>query len=304
MAKTKQIPHRPKTQQPAKQTSGRTAALARWKPRGPFRFLDLPPELRTHILELAILDWTSHRSVLNLFLTSRALYAEAASVFYHEVLLDSRSITKNNTHLVKKRKKKQPGADTDADDANPFLSAPLTPLSPRLHVRALTLRFRAEDQLRVFGALYASALRAMASRGALRSLRLEVESKFPADDFWGGNAASTSSFFASPAGDYDLFCDDAELRNGNEGEGEVWAPAFVAHHAFQAFLAFLRDSGVPRLTLYVQAAAHHRLWCPYHRTRASGAAPCEGEWPGKAVLLKVDRKRLVRTLLGVRIAGP
>ncbi|KAI0599950.1 hypothetical protein F4775DRAFT_101142 [Biscogniauxia sp. FL1348] len=293
MAKTRPIPYRPKIQ-PAKQPA---APAARWKPRGPFRFLDLPPELRTQIIELAILDWTSHRDVVSLFLTCRTLYAEAASVFYHEVLLDDSTNTQQQQLLGKKKK----NGSAAAAAVNPFLAGALGPLSPRLHVCALTVRLCAEDQIRAFAHLYAGALRDMAARGSLRSLRLEVGSKFPADDFWGG--AATASDDDDNDDDGDLFCDNVRLLAGGAQRdvGEVWAPAFVAGPAFQAFLAFLQDSGIPRVTLYVDAAEHNKLWCPFHRVHSSGT-PCEGGWPGKVMLLKVDRKKLVRTLMGLHIA--
>ncbi|KAI1484433.1 hypothetical protein F5X96DRAFT_450565 [Biscogniauxia mediterranea] len=294
MAKTRPIPYRPRPKiQPARQPA---ALVARWKPRGPFRFLDLPPELRTHILELAILDWTSHRDVVSLFLTCRALYAEAASVFYHEVLLDDST----SARLLKRTR------SAAAPAANPFLAGALSPLSPRLHVRALTVRFCADDQIRAFADLYAGALRDMAARGSLRSLRLEVGSKFPADDFWGGTATASDDDDDDNDDGGDLSCDNVRLLGGGGAQrdvDEVWAPAFVATPAFQAFLGFLQDSGIPRVTLYVDAGEHNKLWCPFHRVHSSGA-PCEGEWPGKVMLLKVDRKKLVRTLMGVQIAEP
>ncbi|KAI1500280.1 hypothetical protein F5X99DRAFT_252404 [Biscogniauxia marginata] len=262
MAKIRPIPFRHKI--PHK------TALSKWKPQGPFRFLDLPPELRAHILELAILDWMSHKDVVNLFLTCRRLYAEAASMFYHEVLLD-------NTQL--------------RGSADPFLTGTLNQLSPRLHVRSLIIRFCLEDQIRSFKDLYADALRAMVDQGNLRSLRLEVESKFPSDDFWGESSGD------------DLFCDEVKLLDGKGRDIEIWAPSFVTTTAFQGFLRFLKNSGIPKMTLYVEAEEHNKLWCPFHRVHASGS-PCTGEWQGKARLLKVDRKKLVRTLVGAQVAEP
>ncbi|KAI0016160.1 hypothetical protein F4780DRAFT_709544 [Xylariomycetidae sp. FL0641] len=241
----------------------------KWVPKGSFRLFDLPPELRTHILELAILACDSHRDVLHIFQSCRRLYVEAASLFYREVSLD-------NTRLRLK------------GTSDLFLMRPLTELSPWLHVQSLIIKFCLEAQLKKSHSSYGRTLREMAKKGNLRSLRLQIERQFPSDNFWGG-------------GD-DLFAEDEVcLVSGKKKDVKVWTPEFIAKPPFQAFLKFLQDSGIPKLTLVIEAEEHYKFWCPFHRPHRSGAA-CQGEWPGQARYLKVNRKALLEAFAGAQVA--
>ncbi|KAH9903812.1 hypothetical protein F4778DRAFT_100560 [Xylariomycetidae sp. FL2044] len=243
-----------------------------WKPRGPFRFLDLPPELRNHIIRLVILDWNStHKDVVHLFLACHQVYAEAASMFYYEVVLD-------NTQLVK-------------DVTDPFLVGRLSRLSPRLYVRDLTIKFCIEDQIQLFSEVYPQTLQEMVENGNLRHLRLEIGSNWPSYGFWGLGEA--------------LYCDEVRLVTGKRkgAETEITAPLFVTKPPFQNFLKFLRESTVPKIAVFVNSFDHHTFWCQFHRVHSSGK-PCEGEWEGKARWLKVDRIKLYKALKGARQLRP
>ncbi|KAH9989367.1 hypothetical protein F4779DRAFT_632187 [Xylariaceae sp. FL0662B] len=237
--------------------------------RGPFRFFDLPPELRDHILRLVLLSWDSpHKDVLHLFLTSRRMYTEAASMFYHEVLLD-------NTQLK--------------GTADPFLTGPLTSVTPRIHVRNLIIRFSMRDQIHTFGESYGTALRGMAEHGNLQHLRLEILECFPSSSFWG-------------LGD-DLYYDDVQLVVRDPTSLETWAPLIITTPKFQNFLKFLDELNIPKVTLWVDAEDHYTFWCPFHRAHPSGKK-CGGEWRGKAKLLRVQWKRMFQVYRGAQVARP
>ncbi|KAI1401453.1 hypothetical protein F4819DRAFT_458336 [Hypoxylon fuscum] len=238
--------------------------------KGSFRFFDLPPELRDHILRLILLDLDfAHKDILNLFLTCERLYAEAASIFYYEVLLD-------NVQL--------------RGTADPFLKGSLTRVAPRQHVRNLIIKFNLKDQACLFGELYAAALSEMAELGRLQHLRLEFASRFPVDDFWGFEDEW-----------YD--CHDIRVAAG-KGKGQlISAPVFVTKPPFQEFLKFLEESPIPKITLYVDAEDHPEFWCSFHRVHPSGVA-CGGDWKGKARLLKVHRLAVCKALRGAQPAVP
>ncbi|KAK9780996.1 hypothetical protein AB5N19_07473 [Seiridium cardinale] len=237
----------------------------RWKPPGPFRFFDLPPELRRHVLEM-LAQVNAHRDVLSLFLTCERMYSEAASIFYQEVVL--------NTLL-------SPGKP------DPFLAGPATRICARRHTRIMSIQFRIREHAHLFYARYGPALRDMVEHGALRRLELQIHSLFPSADFWGG--------------DGDDLAQEFELVGRRKGK-QTMAPRFVTEPPFQSFLKFLRDANVPQLRLYVEALDHHQFWCQFHRAHASGGN-CEGEWKGKAKMLKVNWKQVVQAFKGARAVG-
>ncbi|KAI1077300.1 hypothetical protein F5B20DRAFT_269482 [Whalleya microplaca] len=232
----------------------------------PFRFFDLPPELRDQILKLVILGWDSpHKDVLHLFLTSERMYAEAASMFYHEVLLD-------NTQLK--------------GTADPFLTGPLTRVTPRVHVRNLIIKFSMRDQIQTFGESYGVALRGMAEHGNLQKLHLEIGSSFPSSYFWG---------LAD-----DMYCDDVQLVR-KRTPLEITAPLIVTTPKFQNFLKLLDELDIQKITLWVSAQDHYHFWCPFHRAHPSGKE-CDGEWRGKAKLLKINWKKMFHAFKGAQAA--
>ncbi|KAH8201658.1 hypothetical protein TruAng_004179 [Truncatella angustata] len=250
----------------SKPISARSQQLktTQWKPPGSFRFFDLPPELRRHILEHLVQDpATAHRYVLALFLTCERLYSEAAALYYHEVVLDI-------THRMR---------------PDPFLTGPSTRISPRSYVRTLSIHFYISERIHRFYTLYGPALRDMVEHGTLQRLELEIHSRFPAEDFWGGDS------------DTDL-ASEVLVKNKSKGK-EILAPRFAIEHPFQSFLKFLQDANVPQLRLYVYAFDHHPFWCRFHRAHSSES--CGGEWKGKTKMLKIKWKDVVTILGGARI---
>lgn len=244
---------------PISSRSGQLRPVQR-RPPGTFRFFDLPPELRHHILEILVRDLkTAHKDILSLFLTCERLYSETASLFYHEVVLDTT------------RSRGKP---------DPFLSGPATRISPRRHVRTLSIYFYIKEHTHLFYTRYRSAIRDMAERGTLHRLELEIHSCFPSADFWGSGDEADIDFVTK--------------RPGKEVSG----PRFVAEPSFQSFLKFLHDAKVPQLRLYVDAADHQLFWCQFHRTPASGRV-CDGEWKGKTKMLKINWKQLIHDFRGV-----
>ncbi|XXH03060.1 hypothetical protein Hte_009450 [Hypoxylon texense] len=125
----------------------------------PFRFLDLPPELRDHIIEIILRD--AHEDVLHLFLTCQQIYAATASLFYHHVSIQLR------------------------DDIHPLLLGSLTRVSARQNVQNLRIRFTMKESESFLDRLYGTTLREMAEKGSLQQLRIEIGSCFPNDEFWG-----------------------------------------------------------------------------------------------------------------------
>jgi hypothetical protein len=241
---------------------------AQWKPTGPFRFFDLPPEIRHQVLKALVQDLTTaHADVLNLFLTCARLYSETASLFYYEVVL-------NTTRSMGK--------------PDPFLIGSTTRITPRRHVRTLTIQFYLQEHMHLFYSRYGPALRDMAQQGTLQRLELEIHSCFPSADFWGGGGS-----------DGDASAQVFELVGKRKGK-ELLAPRFVAEPPFQSFLKFLKDADVPQLRLRVDAYDHHQIWCRFHRQHTSGNK-CEGEWKGKARMLKVDLKQVIQTFRGARL---
>lgn len=249
----------------SKPISSRSGQLkpVQWKPSGPFRFFDLPPELRRRILEDVIQELTTGRKdVLSLFLTCERLHSETASLFYNEVVIDT----------TRCRGK-----------ADPFLIGRATRISPRRHVKVLSIQFHVKEYAHFFYARYAAPIQDMVEHGVLRRLQLEIHSQFPSADFWGHGDDDHVDFITK--------------RNGMELSG----PRFVAEKPFQSFLKFLRDTKVFQLRIYVEASDHHPFWCPFHRAPTAGAI-CDGEWKGKTKMLKINWKQVIKIFIGVRAA--
>ncbi|KAF3057140.1 hypothetical protein GL218_06057 [Daldinia childiae] len=251
-----------------KASPARKPPVKYWK--GPFRFFDLPPELRDHILKLILLDWDStSKDAVYLFLTNKRIYAEAASIFYYEVLLD-------NMHLK--------------GTADPFLAGSLTAVTPRLYVRNLIIRFLMKEQMHLFGEVYGTALQEMTSNGKLQSLRLEIGSRFPCYEFWGYED--------------ELFVYDNIRIVAEKWKGMVIsAPLFITKEPFQNFLKFLEESKIPKIRLFVDAEDHSKFWCMFHRPHPSGKK-CDGEWRGNAKVLKIQWTSLVKALKGAKAVEP
>ncbi|KAI8624065.1 hypothetical protein F5Y19DRAFT_337949 [Xylariaceae sp. FL1651] len=261
---SKSIAFRPKPWQ-------ETSAATRWRPRGPFRLFDLPPELRIQILNTALLDCESHKQVVQIFLACQRLYTETASIFYDEVWLDI----------------------TNRSSPPPLFAEPITPLSPRLHVRRIVLKLYPKDNLRSFNELYVPVLRDMASQGNLRVLQLQINGRFPGMDFWTDHYSNE-----------DDFCEtEIPLLVGPDMRIEYLASAFVVAPPFQSFLDFLAEPGVPKVSLHIDSFDHYRFWCLLHRKHPSGLQ-CHGLWPGKAKRLKVNQKSLIRLFRGARAVQP
>ncbi|OTA68582.1 hypothetical protein K449DRAFT_461419 [Hypoxylon sp. EC38] len=211
---------------------------------GPFRFFDLPPELRDHILKLLLFDsCASGRYPARLFLICRRIYAEAASIFYDEVFLENMGLS---------------------GTPDRFLTTSLTRVAPRQYVRNLRMRFEIKDQIHLVGELYSTALNEMAEEGNLQHLRLEIENCFPSCEFWGYED--------------DLSAYDDILVPGGKGKGTVISgPLFIMRAPFQSFLKFLDESKIPKITLLVDARDHSEFWCPFHRVHSKGRK-CDGQW--------------------------
>ncbi|KAI1298529.1 hypothetical protein F5Y03DRAFT_267771 [Xylaria venustula] len=261
---SKSIASRPK---PSHQQSTPT----KWRPRGSFRLFDLPPELRTQVLDLALLDCEEQFQVLKIFLASRRLYSEAAEIFYHDISLD---ITD---------RKQPPG----------LLAGPITPLSPRLHVRTMDLKIWPNTNLRSFNEVYVPLLREMADQGTLHTLHLEVNGQDPWVDFFMDDWSGDDGF------------DDTEvpLLLGPDRSIEYLGPAFLAAQPFQTFLEFLSDPRIPKVVLYTSSDDHYHFWCDFHRKLSSKLRlPCDGgSWRGKSARLRVNQKHLIRRFRDARI---
>ncbi|KAI0881470.1 uncharacterized protein GGS22DRAFT_172237 [Annulohypoxylon maeteangense] len=238
-----------------------------WK--GPFRFFDLPPELRDYILKIIILNWdANNKDIIHLFLSCQRIYAEAATIFYREVYLD-------NMHL--------------RGTADPFLTGSVTGIAPRQYVQTLTIRFVMKDQIYLFGESYGTALREMVDGGKLQLLQLEIGSRFPNFEFWG-------------IPDETFACDKIRVK-GKQGEDMViLAPNFITKTPFQNFLKFLEEFKIPK-TVYVDANDHAKFWCLFHHVHPSGER-CGGEWIGNTRVLKIQWRSLVRSLKGAQLVEP
>lgn len=209
---------------------------------------------------------STHKDVLNLFLTCGSMYSEAASIFYREVVLDTT----------------QSRGTTD-----PFLSGQSNRFSSRRHVRNMTIKFYMKDHMHLFHEKYAPALKDMVEQGKLQSLQLEIRSRFPSAEFWGG--------------DQDVSLPETlRLIAGRNKDTEIIAPRFVAKRPFQSFLKFLKESNVPQIRLYIPSNDHHEFWCAFHRTHATGKE-CNGEWKGTASILRVKWKAVLKSLRGAQV---
>ncbi|KAI0186345.1 hypothetical protein EV127DRAFT_411294 [Xylaria flabelliformis] len=250
--------------------SHRLSSTAKWKSRGPFRLFDLPPELRAQIFNLALLDCEEQVQVLQIFLVSQRLYAEAAEIFYHHIWLDL----------------------TDRTEPPGLLAGPVTPLSPRLHVRTMDLKIYPKNNIRSFNEFYVPLLREMAAQGSLHTLRLEINGRFPRLDFWTDHWS-----------DDEEFCEtEIPLLIGPETNINYSGPAFLATQPFQTFLDFISDPRIPKVMLYISSADHYKFWCECHRKFSSQhKLPCVGgSWGGKSKRLRVNQKHLLRLFRNVR----
>ncbi|KAH8675533.1 hypothetical protein BX600DRAFT_452908 [Xylariales sp. PMI_506] len=247
---------------------------------GPFRYFDLPPELRNDILTFLIQGSDLHRDVLHLFLTSKRMYSEAASIFYYEVILD-----------------------TTQSQGRPdlFLTGPTSLVSPRRHVHSLRIMFYVKDHIHLFHELYAGAIKDMVERGRLQHLHLCIASRFPSSDFWGGVGAGGG--YAEEVKVILLSSSGASGGVGKKGQQdkEITAPIFVTKPPFQNFLRFLAEAQVQQLRLFVDGLDHHQFWCRFHRAHPSGRQ-CNGEWKGKARTLRIKWKEAVACLRGAQLA--
>ncbi|KAI1181938.1 hypothetical protein F5B17DRAFT_444647 [Nemania serpens] len=252
--------------------SQQLSTTARWKPKGPFRLFDLPPELRYQILSSALVDCEEQVQVLQIFLVSRRLYVEAAEIFYHDIQLDITDQTK------------PPG----------LFAEPLTSLSPRLHVCLMDLKIHLESNLRCFNAFYVPLLREMANRGNLRTLLLEIDGRFSRLDFWVDHWSGD--------GDGDFCETEIPLLVGPDTNVAYLGPAFLAAQPFQTFLDFLSEPRIPRVLLYTSSTGHYRFWCECHRKLSSKLGlPCDGgSWRGKSTRLRVNQKHLLRLFRNAR----
>ncbi|KAI0178573.1 hypothetical protein GGR52DRAFT_532658 [Hypoxylon sp. FL1284] len=239
-----------------------TTKVSTKRRNGPFRFLDLPPELRNHIIEIILLSTEYlHQDILHLFLSCQQIYSEAASQFYHHVSLDSIQL---------------------GESLHPFLAGTLSRVSARQHVHTLRVRFTMREKAYIIDGL-CTALRDMAEKGRLQHLRIEIGSCFPGNEFWGWDESHT-------------YCD---VRVGSgKGKGQViTAPLFITKPWFQTFVNFLGDTRIPKTSLHVDAEDHDKFWCPFHRAHPSGEK-CDGWWKGKSKFLKISRPNLVKALKG------
>ncbi|KAI0521570.1 hypothetical protein F5B22DRAFT_595452 [Xylaria bambusicola] len=255
------------------QLSHELPVAARWKPKGPFRLFDLPPELRVQVLSLALQDCEEQIHVIKIFLACRRLYTEAADIFYHETWVDI------------SRRPEPPG----------LLAEPITALSPRRHVRTMNLTISHKTNLRTFHSAYVPVLREMADKGGLHTLRLEISGRFSRIDFW------TDAW-----SDDDDFCDnEIPLLIGPGKDIEYQGPAFLAARPFQTFLDFLSDPHISKVMLYTASADHYEFWCECHRKLSSKLVPCNnGSWRGKASRLKVNQRRLLWLFRGAQTVRP
>ena len=249
--------------------------------------------------------------VLSLLLTSARMYKEAACIFYHDVRV---SLDDDGDDYYPECSGS--GGGSGGGKADRFLMGVpgprLTP--PRRFVRSLTLAFLLppEGHVHLLRDRYGPVLRDMAENGALKRLRLEIDSRFPAPDFWGGVGNSGDE---GEEGEVD---DDEVVRvllaggsgkggDKEAGRGEViCAPRFVTRPPFQGFLALLPEirARVPRLGLYVDARDHCGFWCAFHRVRAPAGSEqrCEGQWGGGRRFLKIRWREAVDVLAGARVA--
>lgn len=279
-------------------TLTKQSQATQWQPSGPFHFLDLPAELRAEILKLAILDARKNSSVVELMLVSQQLHDEVASTARKTTVLDMTRAHENVTYLV-----------------NAFSSAGSTAnVSLWRHVRYLVFRFHLLEHISIFGSPLAALLQFMTQHHKLSSLRLEIVSKFPSDDFWGsvttdienGDAAHVSE----PTFTHDpwqlCYMTTGSTRRAKGGtDADIFAPSLVSSTSFQNFLKFLFQSTVSQISLLVDAKDHQRFWCAFHQKRGAvldfSTMACVGI-PVSARQVEIDHKELIRTFAGARLS--
>ncbi|KAJ3574964.1 hypothetical protein NPX13_g4195 [Xylaria arbuscula] len=220
----------------------------------PFRLLDLPSELRLQILSRALPARTLRArarrpEVLAIFLTCRIIYQEAADVFYHE--------TRVNLLL----RRGPPG----------ILTEPLNPSSPRLQIRTLNLKIRLMDNIRDFFKTCVPAMREMAEKGKLHTLRLLIAGDWPVIE-----TRADTLVHLSPVLE--------EVRE---------ARAFTVALHFQNFLEFLSNPHIPKVELFVKAHNWFNFWCRFRRHRPRGAPCPRRRWPSPFIDFEVDQQHLL-----------
>ncbi|KAF7516243.1 hypothetical protein G7054_g14234 [Neopestalotiopsis clavispora] len=261
---------------------------SQWKPKGIFRFLDLPAELRHLILEYLVEDSrASHRHVVGLLSACRQLYRETAELCYRNV-----------TEI--------PCANYPDKPCRNLVARTYTDYMQRLYIRHLTIEFDLVWHMHNFQSRYAASFQDMVTRGKLTHLTLEIQGRpFPSSHFWGGRDADGDHGGDGPDG-VELVpagTSSSSRRKGQQPPIVVMAPRWVAGSGFQSFLQFLREATVPEIRLLVDAYNHHAFWCPFHRQHSNKRVACDGEWKGKQRrTLRVDWAQAVKALQGLRLA--
>lgn len=244
-------------------------------------FASLPPKLKKAILQSAInpgeplvLGWAAHESyrkdAVALFLTSKQMYKDAASVFYDHVEINSWSF---------------------GGPAERFFTRTL---SPRNWVRKLRIRFQVKDDILLFETLFPAPLRSMVEHGGLQELEVIIGTKAP----------RKTPFGSPPPDNFQM----ARLQVGENGDQELVGFAFVTEAPFQALLHLLGDPHFKTVTVWIEALYHLGCWCPFHAqddetecTLYQGFRPLLREdFAGDMPLLVLDWKRVVETFLGAK----
>lgn len=276
-----------------------------WQPAGPFRFFDLPAELRVAVIKVAVVEARTGHSVGNLLLVCKQVHSEVASVAHKDTIVD---LTRSS--------------GTITDLATALSTSASTEISLWRHVNRLVIRLYLVDHLHMLSSAFGPALQDMTHQHKLKSLCLEIGSKFPSDDFWGDIVNNGNS--GDAADEHDVAVGSAERsisrsnlwqsrnlitgsRRAKAGTGvEIHAPLFVATPSFQNFLRFLYLSKIPEISLNVDANDHQQFWCPFHEKRNKGiirdfsTVHCYGI-PAGAFYVQIDWKDLVRTFGGARV---
>ncbi|KAH7032745.1 uncharacterized protein B0I36DRAFT_361518 [Microdochium trichocladiopsis] len=279
---------------------GKQRYAIQWQPSGPFRFLDLPPELRADILRLAIADARRHHTLVNMMLVCEQLHDEVASVARKSTVIDLTKRSGTVTHLA---------------DAFSSVSSNAR-VSLWRHVGSLVICMYLVDHINVFCNSLGTALQHMTQHNSLRSLRLEIRSKFPSDDFWGSPANATDGDSRDSVDEantasgrdvwqYSYFTTGSTRRTKGLRETDIFAPNLISTLPFQDLLKFLYQCEVPHISFLVDASDHHRFWCAFHqKTKAVqdfATVACAGIPPG-ARHADIDWRELIRAFAGARLS--
>ncbi|KAH8589095.1 hypothetical protein B0O99DRAFT_637672 [Bisporella sp. PMI_857] len=245
-------------------------------------FASLPPKLKKVILQSAIcpgeplvLGRDAHepyrKDAVALFLTSKQMYKDAASVFYSHIQINSWSFS---------------------GLAERFFTGTL---SPRNWVRKLSIRFQVKDDISQFETLFPAPLRSMLEHGDLQELEVIIGTKAP-----------RKTLFGSPSPDNFQM---ARLQVGENKDQELVGFMFVTEAPFQGLLHLLGDPRFKAVTMWIEALYHLGCWCPFHAQDAEtecslyeGFRPLLREdFGGDMPLLVLDWKRMVKTFLGAKV---